>query len=98
MAFLTNAATRPSALSLYRTILRTSKAFHHCDETGRPWNKRLRAAARQEFEECRGETDPLVIGRMLVVGEDCAEPDRSESSIEVDKEVEARILRDVNLC
>ena len=95
MAFLTNAATRPSALSLYRTILRTSKAFHHCDETGRPWNKRLRAAARQEFEECRGETDPLVIGRMLVVGEDCVNQIQRKFN-EVDKELEARILRDVN--
>ena len=94
-SFLTSATTRPEALSLYRSVLRAAKHFHHCDSSGRPWNGVLRAAARKEFEEGRGETDPLVIGRLLVTGHDCLDRVRRKFD-EADKEVERRILRDVN--
>ena len=59
------------ALSLYREILRTAKHFHWADQSGHPWNKKLRDEARKEFNESRTETDPLIIARMLVAGRDC---------------------------
>lgn len=68
---MTDKARRSEALSLYREILRTSKHFHWTDDRGRPWNKLLRDEARKEFEESRGETDPLITARMLVTGRDC---------------------------
>lgn len=58
---------------MYREILRTTKAFHWCDDKGVPWNIRLRKEARREFEESREETDPLIIARMLVTGRDCVQ-------------------------
>lgn len=64
---------RNEALSLYRDILRTAKAFHWCDEKGIPWHSRLKAEARKEFEAGRKEEDPLVIARMLVTGRHCVE-------------------------
>ena len=68
---MTDNVRRTEALSLYREILRTSKHFHWTDDRGRPWNKLLRDEARKEFEESRGETDPLITARMLVSGRDC---------------------------
>lgn len=71
---LTPARNRKEALSLYREILRTAKHFHWKDETtGEPWNKMLKDKARAEFEEARNETDPLIIARMLVTGNDCVQ-------------------------
>ena len=93
--FLTSSVTRSSALSLYRSILRTSKHFHHCDESGRPWNGVLRAAARKEFEEGRGETDPLVAARLIVTGEECLRKIGVKFN-QVDKEVEERINKERN--
>ena len=63
--------TRDEALSLYRDILRTAKAFHWCDETGTPWRTKLRAEARKEFEASKMENDPLIIARLIVTGRDC---------------------------
>ena len=66
--------TRKEALSLYREILRTAKAFHWVDETTKtPWNVRLKSEARKEFEASREETDPLIVARMLVTGRDCVQ-------------------------
>lgn len=75
MKHLTSSNTRKEALSLYREILRTAKAFHWVDveHTGEPWNIRLRNEARKEFESSRQETDPLIIARMLVTGRDCVQ-------------------------
>ena len=71
---LSSRTRRKEALSLYREILRTAKHFHWADEkTGEPWNKMLAKKARQEFEESRNETDPLIIARMLVTGRDCVQ-------------------------
>ena len=71
---LTARTRRREALSLYREILRTAKHFHWADEkTGKPWNQILRQQARQEFQESKGETDPLIIARMLVTGRDCVQ-------------------------
>ena len=64
---------RREALSLYREILRTCKAFHWCDEYGEPWNARLRREARKEFDQSKEETDPLIVARMLVTGRDCVQ-------------------------
>jgi hypothetical protein len=65
--------TRNEAKSLYREILRTAKAFHWCDEKGVPWNMKLKAEARKEFEASREEKDPLIIARMLVTGRECVQ-------------------------
>lgn len=65
--------TRNEANSLYREILRTCKAFHWCDEKGIPWNVKLKAEARKEFEASREEKDPLIIARMLVTGRECVQ-------------------------
>lgn len=74
MKHLTSSNTRREALSLYREILRTCKAFHWVDErSGEPWNIRLRNEARKEFEASRQEKDPLLIARMLVTGRDCVQ-------------------------
>ncbi|KAL3809430.1 hypothetical protein ACHAXA_003999 [Cyclostephanos tholiformis] len=68
---LRSSVTRDEALSLYRDILRTAKAFHWCDETGTPWRTKLRIEARREFEASKTERDPLIIARMLVTGREC---------------------------
>ena len=69
---LTSDVRRREALSLYREILRTAKHFHWAEEkTGEPYNKLLKKQARQEFEAAREETDPLILARMLVTGNDC---------------------------
>eukprot|EP00555_Chaetoceros_dichaeta_P010626 CAMPEP_0198258222 /NCGR_PEP_ID=MMETSP1447-20131203/7714_1 /TAXON_ID=420782 /ORGANISM="Chaetoceros dichaeta, Strain CCMP1751" /LENGTH=112 /DNA_ID=CAMNT_0043945299 /DNA_START=78 /DNA_END=416 /DNA_ORIENTATION=- len=68
-----SSTTRKEALSLYREILRTTKAFHWCDPTGTPWVVRLRREARNEFDASKQERDPLVIARMLVTGRDCVQ-------------------------
>lgn len=73
MRHLSSPTTRREALSLYREILRTCRAFHHADEHGEPWNVRLKREARKEFEASRLETDPLIIARMLVSGRDCVQ-------------------------
>ena len=70
---LTKSNTRREALSLYREILRTAKHFHWADEQNVPWNKKLKEQARREFEEARNETDPLIIARLLVTGQDCVQ-------------------------
>ena len=65
------AARRREALSLYRSILRASRAFYWENEQGEPWSRVLRKSARKEFEQCRHEVDPLEIARMIVVGHNC---------------------------
>ena len=70
---VTDKVRRAEALSLYREILRTAKHFHWADSSGQPWNKKLKAQARKEFEESRTETDPLIIARMIVAGRDCVQ-------------------------
>ena len=70
---LRSTVTNREALSLYREILRTAKAFHWCDETGLPWHNKLRAEARKEFEASKQERDPLVLARMLVTGRECVQ-------------------------
>jgi hypothetical protein len=70
---VTDKVRRAEALSLYREILRTAKHFHWADHSGQPWNKKLKAQARKEFEESRRETDPLIIARMIVAGRDCVQ-------------------------
>jgi hypothetical protein len=71
--FFKSSTSRKEALSLYREILRTTRVFHWCDETGTPWINRLRKEARKEFEASKEETDPLIIARMLVTGRDCVQ-------------------------
>ena len=65
------AARRSEALSLYRSILRSCRAFYWENEQGEPWSRVLRQSARKEFEQCRHEVDPLEIARMIVVGHNC---------------------------
>jgi hypothetical protein len=72
MKHLTDGVRKKEALWLYREILRTAKHFHWAEEkSGKPWNQVLKDQARNEFQESREETDPLVIARMLVTGRDC---------------------------
>ena len=65
------ATRRSEALSLYRQILRSCRAFYWENEQGQPWSRVLRESARKEFEQCRHEQDPLEIARMIVVGHNC---------------------------
>ena len=91
--FFKSSTTRKEALSLYREILRTTKAFHWCDEKGFPWNIRLRAEARKEFELSKEETDPLLVARMLVTGRDCVQQIQQKFN-DADKAAMERIERD----
>mmetsp|Transcript_24254 Transcript_24254/g.33876 ORF Transcript_24254/g.33876 Transcript_24254/m.33876 type:complete len:112 (+) Transcript_24254:317-652(+) len=86
-------STRKEALSLYREILRTCKAFHWCDERGEPWNIKLKCQARQEFEESKHEHDPLIIARMLVTGRDCVQQIQNKFN-DADRKAWERIERD----
>mmetsp|Transcript_19345 Transcript_19345/g.31142 ORF Transcript_19345/g.31142 Transcript_19345/m.31142 type:complete len:108 (-) Transcript_19345:459-782(-) len=87
------ASHRAEALSLYREILRTAKHFHWCDENGIPWNHRLKAEARKEFEAAKDETDPLVLARLLVTGRDCVQQVQQRFN-DADKAAWNRITRD----
>ena len=90
---LRSSVTRDEALSLYRDILRTAKAFHWCDETGMPWRTKLQAEARKELEASKMEKDPLIIARMLVTGRECvAEVQRKFN--EADQKCMERIKQD----
>ncbi|KQK23769.1 uncharacterized protein LOC100843808 [Brachypodium distachyon] len=66
-------STRREALALYRDILRAARLFEWPDERGVPWREALRANARREFEEARGERDPEVVARLLIGGRDAVE-------------------------
>ena len=90
-----SSVTRSESLSLYREILRTCRAFHWCDPSGRPWNRVLKANARSEFDLARSEVDPLVIARMLVAGRECVQQVQRKFN-EADLNVKRRILDDVN--
>ena len=80
---------------MYREILRTSKAFHWCDQHGNPWNETLKKEARKEFEASREEKDPLIIARMLVTGRDCVQQIQLKFN-EADRAAWKRIETDVN--
>jgi hypothetical protein len=90
---LTSSNTRKEALSLYRETLRTCKAFHWCDEKGKPWNIRLKEEARKEFDASREEKDPLIIARMLVTGRDCVQQVQNRFN-DADRAAWSRIERD----
>ncbi|KAL3805803.1 hypothetical protein HJC23_007764 [Cyclotella cryptica] len=92
---LTAAVTRSEALSLYREILRTAKAFHWCDERGIPWHTKLKAEARKEFEASRDEKDPLIIARLVVTGRECVREVQRKFN-EADRKCWERIQNDVN--
>lgn len=62
--------THREALSLYRAIWRATRWFEWPNAEGVPFRETLRASARSEFEAARGERDPELITRMLVVGRD----------------------------
>jgi hypothetical protein len=92
---LTAAVTRSEAVSLYREILRTAKAFHWCDEQGIPWHAKLKAETRKEFEASKEERDPLIIARMLVTGRECVREVQRKFN-EADRKCWERIQNDVN--
>jgi hypothetical protein len=87
--------TREEALSLYREILRTAKAFHWCDEKGIPWHTKLRIEARKEFEASKEEKDPLILARMLVTGRECVKEVQRKFN-EADRKCWERIRQDTN--
>jgi hypothetical protein len=89
----TQSSTRREVLSLYREILRTCKAFHWCDDQGKPWNIRLKQEARREFEAARDEKDPLIVARLLVTGRDCVQQVQNKFN-EADRAAWARIERE----
>jgi hypothetical protein len=91
--YFQSSTSRKEALSLYREILRTTKAFHWCDENGMPWSIRLRREARKEFDASKDETDPLIIARMLVTGRDCVQQIQQKFN-EADRAAWERIERD----
>jgi len=93
--FFKSSTSRKEALSLYREILRTTKAFHWCDDTGLPWSTRLRKEARKEFDASREEIDPLIIARMLVTGRDCCQQIQQKFN-EADRAAWDRIEKDTN--
>ncbi|KAL6907431.1 hypothetical protein ACP4OV_002470 [Aristida adscensionis] len=66
-------SSRREALGLYRDILRATRLFAWPDERGVPWRDVLRANARREFEEARGERDPEVVTRLLIGGRDAVQ-------------------------
>jgi hypothetical protein len=90
---LPSSVTRDEALSLYRDILRTAKAFHWCDERGTPWRERLRIEARKEYEISRNENDPLIVARMIVTGRECVMEVRRKFN-EADRRCMERIQRE----
>ena len=90
---LKSSITNAEALSLYREILRTAKAFHWCDENGTPWRNKLRAEARKEFESSREEKDPLLIARMIVTGRECVREVQMKFN-EADRKCWERIQQD----
>ena len=92
---LTAVASRKEALSLYREILRTCKAFHWCDESGEQWSIRLRKEARREFEQSKEEKDPLILARLLVTGRDCVQKIQLKFN-QADKAAMDRIRRDTS--
>ena len=65
--------TRREALSLYRDILRASRFFTWTDSRGFLWRDILRENARKEFEAARFETDPEIVTRLLLGGQDAVE-------------------------
>lgn len=65
--------SRREALALYRDILRATRFFEWPHESGVPWRDVLRANARREFEEARGERDPEVVTRLLIGGRDAVQ-------------------------
>ena len=91
--YFKSSTSRKEALSLYREILRTTKAFHWCDENGMPWSLRLRKEARKEFEQSKEETEPLIIARMLVTGRDCVQQIQQKFS-DADRAAWERIEKD----
>lgn len=94
--YLTDNVRRKEVLSLYREILRTAKHFHWADQqTGEPWNKKLKQQARKEFEEARRETDPLIIARLLVTGRDCVQQVQNKFN-EATQAAWKRLENDVN--
>uniref|UniRef100_A0ACD5TUC0 Uncharacterized protein n=1 Tax=Avena sativa TaxID=4498 RepID=A0ACD5TUC0_AVESA len=66
-------SSRREALGLYRDILRATRLFEWPDDRGVPWRESLRANARREFEEARGERDPEVVARLLIGGRDAVD-------------------------
>mmetsp|Transcript_13506 Transcript_13506/g.29352 ORF Transcript_13506/g.29352 Transcript_13506/m.29352 type:complete len:128 (+) Transcript_13506:158-541(+) len=90
---LRSSVTRDEAITLYRDILRTAKAFHWCDEKGIPWHSKLRAEARREFEASKEERDPLIIARMLVTGRECVKEVQRKFN-DADKKCWDRIRQD----
>ena len=92
---LRSSVTKNEAISLYRDILRTAKAFHWCDEEGVPWHTKLRAEARKEFEASREEKDPLIIARMLVTGQECVQEIQRKFN-DADRKCWERIQQDTN--
>lgn len=66
-------SSRREALALYRDILRAARLFAWPDDRGVPWREVLRANARREFEEARGERDPEVVARLLIGGRDAVQ-------------------------
>ncbi|XP_050271233.1 uncharacterized protein LOC126714875 [Quercus robur] len=66
-------STRREALSLYRDILRASRFFTWTDSRGFLWRDILRMNARKEFEATWFETDPEIVTRLLLGGQDAVE-------------------------
>eukprot|EP01038_Epipyxis_sp_PR26KG_P011938 gene11938-15979_t len=58
------------SLRLYRDVVRSTRYFRFPDSNGKLWSNVLLNNARKEFEQARFENDPLIIGKLLVVGRD----------------------------
>ena len=65
---ITSISRRREVLGLYRSCLRSARAFYWANEKGEQWSKVLKTSARKEFEMTRHERDPLEIARLVVSG------------------------------
>mmetsp|Transcript_7275 Transcript_7275/g.12689 ORF Transcript_7275/g.12689 Transcript_7275/m.12689 type:complete len:97 (-) Transcript_7275:118-408(-) len=54
-------------------VMTTAKCFYWPNDDGEQWSVVLKRNARKEFEEARYERDPLIIARLIVVGNDCVQ-------------------------
>ena len=71
--------------SLYREILKVTKAFYWTNEKGIPWCVVLRESARKEFETHRHLSDRAEISRQIMMGHRCVEETKRRFNVMEDK-------------
>mmetsp|Transcript_10016 Transcript_10016/g.11496 ORF Transcript_10016/g.11496 Transcript_10016/m.11496 type:complete len:103 (-) Transcript_10016:590-898(-) len=87
---LTGGTSKREVLRLYREILRTANAFYWPNDEGEPWSAVLKRSARKEFEQARHEKDPLIVARLVVVGQQCVNETRNRFN-DMEEEIKNRV-------